>query len=102
MDLDRVSLFTRREAEILSLIAKGKSSKEIAGQLLISLNTVSNHRKHILPNRPDNDSEAKAVTSLGRSVLRADLRSFGVIRVPAIIAVDRSGHSEKRDHYRAQ
>ena len=47
MDAERVSLLTRRESEILSLIALGKSSKEIATQLDISLHTVNNHRKHM-------------------------------------------------------
>lgn len=37
-----------RETEILSLIQQGKSSKEIADYLHISINTVNNHRKNIL------------------------------------------------------
>jgi len=41
-------VFTRREREILNCIVEGKSSKEIAQQLFISLNTVSTHRKNIL------------------------------------------------------
>jgi DNA-binding CsgD family transcriptional regulator len=41
-------LFTRREREILHSIVEGKSSKEIAGELYISLHTVNAHRKNIL------------------------------------------------------
>lgn len=37
-----------REVEILKLVQSGYLSKEIAGKLCISLNTVSNHRKSIL------------------------------------------------------
>jgi len=37
-----------REIEILKLVQSGYLSKEIAGKLCISLNTVSNHRKNIL------------------------------------------------------
>jgi len=39
---------TQREKEILSCIAQGLSSKQIAGQLSISPNTVANHRKNML------------------------------------------------------
>ncbi|MBS1683843.1 MAG: hypothetical protein JSS76_03765 [Bacteroidetes bacterium] len=39
---------TQREKEILSLVARGYSSKQIAHQLKISDNTVSNHRKNML------------------------------------------------------
>ena len=41
-------VFTQREKEILVLIAQGMSSKQIAGKLSISQNTVSNHRKNML------------------------------------------------------
>jgi DNA-binding NarL/FixJ family response regulator len=39
---------TLREKEILSFIAEGLSSKQIAAKLIISENTVSNHRKNML------------------------------------------------------
>jgi len=39
---------TRREKEILSCIAMGLSSKQIAGKLYISENTVANHRRNML------------------------------------------------------
>lgn len=39
---------TTREKEILSCIASGLSSKQIAGKLFISINTVANHRKNML------------------------------------------------------
>lgn len=38
---------TTREREILQLIADGKTSKEIAQLLFISIHTVNNHRKNI-------------------------------------------------------
>jgi DNA-binding CsgD family transcriptional regulator len=41
-------LFTKREREILKCIVEGKRSKEIAGELQISLHTVNTHRKNIL------------------------------------------------------
>ena len=39
---------TKRETEILPLIADGLSSKQIAGKLFVSISTVSNHRANIL------------------------------------------------------
>jgi len=40
--------FTRREREVLSLIAQDFSSKEIASKLSLSVETVSTHRRNIL------------------------------------------------------
>ncbi len=39
---------TEREVEIVRLLAKGNSSKEIANELYISQNTVSTHRKNMM------------------------------------------------------
>lgn len=41
-------IITKREKEILGLIAQGFDSKEIADKLCISTSTVNNHRQHIL------------------------------------------------------
>jgi RNA polymerase sigma factor (sigma-70 family) len=41
------SRLTPREREILGLIGKGKTTKEIAAILRVSTGTVSNHRKAI-------------------------------------------------------
>ncbi|MFA0964123.1 LuxR C-terminal-related transcriptional regulator [Roseivirga sp. BDSF3-8] len=39
---------TRREGEITALIAEGKSAKEIAAQLYLSVHTVRTHKKNIM------------------------------------------------------
>ena len=44
----QVPKLTKRELQILRLIAEGKSSKMIAEQCFISLNTVETHRRHLL------------------------------------------------------
>ena len=54
MDWERIregfqkSLLTDREKEVLNLIGQGKSNKEIAGLLFISVHTVERHRANIL------------------------------------------------------
>ncbi|NOQ27311.1 MAG: hypothetical protein GQ564_18270 [Bacteroidales bacterium] len=41
-------VLSSREIEVLGLVSKGFASKEIAEKLFISVNTVNNHRQHIL------------------------------------------------------
>jgi DNA-binding NarL/FixJ family response regulator len=41
-------LLTAREREVVQLVAEGKTSKEVAGALHISVRTAENHRAHIL------------------------------------------------------
>ena len=43
-----LALLTDREREVLQLIAEGKTNKEIAIVLSVSINTVETHRKHIM------------------------------------------------------
>jgi two-component system, NarL family, response regulator NreC len=45
---DTYELLTPREREILQLVAEGKSNKEVANLLNLSLYTVETHRGHIL------------------------------------------------------
>lgn len=45
---DSYDLLTDREREILQLVAEGKTNKEIANTLNLSLYTVDTHRTHIL------------------------------------------------------
>jgi DNA-binding NarL/FixJ family response regulator len=45
---DTLSLLTDREREVLQLIAEGKTNKEIATLLSVSINTIETHRKHIM------------------------------------------------------
>jgi DNA-binding NarL/FixJ family response regulator len=45
---DSYDLLTDREKEILQLLAEGKSNKEIAGMLYLSINTVETHRTRLM------------------------------------------------------
>ncbi|RXK80904.1 LuxR C-terminal-related transcriptional regulator [Filimonas effusa] len=48
LSLRAKEMFTRREKEIVQLLAQGKTSREIAAILYISYQTVDRHRKNIL------------------------------------------------------
>ena len=43
-----ISMLTKREVEVLRMIAEGLSTKQIAGQLNISFKTAVTHRSHLL------------------------------------------------------
>jgi DNA-binding NarL/FixJ family response regulator len=45
---DKAGELTQREQEVLSLVAQGRSDKEISVQLSISLYTVKSHLRNIL------------------------------------------------------
>lgn len=44
----RIGSLTRREAQVMELVIAGRSSKDIAAELGISLKTVEHHRIHLL------------------------------------------------------
>ena len=45
---DSYELLTEREKEVLQLLAEGKSNKEVAGILDVSVYTVDTHRTHLM------------------------------------------------------
>ena len=47
-DMDTYHLLSEREREVLTLIAKGFSNKEIAEQLVISVKTVESHKGNLM------------------------------------------------------
>jgi len=62
------SILTARESEIVKLIAEGRSSKEIAALLVISMKTVERHRANILQKL-----EMRDRTELTRYAIRTGL-----------------------------
>ena len=61
-------VLTRREKEVLELIAEGLTNAEIAKRLFISVTTVDTHRKNLLAK-----FEAKNIASLVRSAMQKQL-----------------------------
>jgi DNA-binding NarL/FixJ family response regulator len=61
-----------REIEVLGLVAKGASNKEIAGQLWISEATVKSHLLHIFSKLGVADRTAAVTKALERGILRLE------------------------------
>ena len=66
------SLLTRRETEILKLIARGYLNKQIADKLNISLNTVLTHRKNILSKTGIKTASGLTLYSISHGLLSPD------------------------------
>ena len=45
--MELLKKLTPREKEVLKIIGHGKTTKQVADQLGLSVSTVGNHRKHI-------------------------------------------------------
>ena len=74
VDAQRVSTpaypdgLTQREVEVIRLVAAGKTDREIAGELIISINTVGNHVRSIL-NKTNSTNRTEAATYAARNGL---------------------------------
>jgi len=62
---------TPRESEVFGLVAQGKTSKQIADTLTISVHTVNNHRKRIC-RKVGVHSTAELVASAARHFLTVE------------------------------
>lgn len=65
------SLLTQREREVLQLIAEGKSTKEIAALLFLSIKTVETHRQNIMEKL-----DLRSVAELTKYAIREGLTSL--------------------------
>jgi FixJ family two-component response regulator len=60
--LERIQTLTPRELQLLAMLAHGRTSKEIANSLAVSVKTVDNHRAHLLEKlRASNVAELSAM-----------------------------------------
>ena len=66
---DQIAHLTRRERQVMELLAVGKSSKEIATALALSVRTVEGHRRNVLRkmNVESAVQLARAIASIRRS-----------------------------------
>jgi DNA-binding NarL/FixJ family response regulator len=64
------SLLTKRETEVLGMIAEGKSTKNIASDLYVSIKTVESHRKNIM-----DKLEIHSIAELTKYAIREGLTS---------------------------
>lgn len=63
---------TRREREVLELIAKGMTSGEIARQLYVSITTIHTHRKSLLSKFNLNNTAALVRTAINQNLIPPD------------------------------
>ena len=70
---------TRREKTILYLVAEGYSSKEIAGQFSISINTVNNHRASLMRKLDIHDAVGLTKFAINMGLLVKDTKASGMV-----------------------
>ncbi len=68
-----VPAVTRREREVLELIAKGMTSNEIAQQLYVSITTIHTHRKSLLSKFNQNNTAALIRTAIDHNLIAPDI-----------------------------
>lgn len=66
------SLLTKREREILQLIAKSNSTREIAGKLKISVKTAENHRTNLMRKLGLHDIASLTRYAISRGIISID------------------------------
>ncbi len=62
---------TPRELEVLGVLAQGRSNKEIAGELFVSVSTVKTHVEHIIQKLQVSDRTQAAVVAVTKGLLSA-------------------------------
>jgi DNA-binding NarL/FixJ family response regulator len=68
---NNVPLLTKREKEILKMVAEGMTNQQIAGSLFLSIDTVDTHRKNLY-----SKLEVNNVASLVRFAIENDLINY--------------------------
>jgi DNA-binding NarL/FixJ family response regulator len=65
---------TRREREVLQLVAEGASNKQVAGELKISIKTVEKHRQHLMNKLNIHDIATLTRYAIGAGVIESNVR----------------------------
>jgi DNA-binding NarL/FixJ family response regulator len=63
---------TPRETEILRLVARGETNREIAGRLILAVGTIKVHVEHILDKLGVTDRTQAAVRAVELGIVRPD------------------------------
>jgi DNA-binding NarL/FixJ family response regulator len=66
----RADRLTRREHEVLQLVAQGQTNREIAEALMVSTGTIKNHVEHIIAKLGVSDRTQAAVRAIELGILR--------------------------------
>jgi DNA-binding NarL/FixJ family response regulator len=75
---NRASLLTRRESEVLQLVAEGKANKETAADLGISIKTVEKHRASLMEKLNIHDTAGLTRFALSEGIVE------GLVRVTIV------------------
>lgn len=67
---DRYDLLTERERQVYQLLAEGKSNKEIASFLGLSLHTVETHRTRIMEKMDIHSATELVLSAVRRGLVR--------------------------------
>ena len=68
----RTEVLTSREAEVLQLIAEGKSNKQIAAELCISIKTVEKHRQQVMNKLNIHDIAGLTRYAIAKGIIEAN------------------------------
>jgi DNA-binding NarL/FixJ family response regulator len=79
----RQEILTAREREVLQLIAEGNTNKEIAGQLMLSVKTIENHRTRIMGKLEIHNTAGLTRYAISRGMVSAGLPPGTPGRPPA-------------------
>lgn len=71
----RTDVLTSRETEVLQLIAEGKTNKQIASELYISVKTVDKHRQQLMKKLNIHDIAGLTRYAISNGVIEGGLRS---------------------------
>jgi DNA-binding NarL/FixJ family response regulator len=67
------NLLSKREAEVLQLVAEGKANKQVAAELGISAKTVEKHRDHLMRKLDIHDTASLTRYAISAGIIEADV-----------------------------
>jgi DNA-binding NarL/FixJ family response regulator len=71
---DRSDVLTSRESEVLQLVAEGKSNKQMAAELCLSIKTVERHRQQMMDKLDIHDIASLTRFAISRGMIECNVR----------------------------